>query len=55
MTPTDITAWMNRLGINKSQAAASLGIARTTLDRYLSGDKPIPKLVELACRAVEAD
>ena len=55
MTPTDITAWMNRLGINKSQAAASLGIARTTLDRYLSGDKPIPRVVELACIAIAND
>ena len=54
MTPATLTAWMNRLGLNKAQAAASLGIARSTLDRYLSGSKPIPKLVELACRAVES-
>ncbi len=53
MTPTDLAAWMNRLGLNKAQAAASLGIARTTLDRYLSGDKPIPRAVELACSALE--
>lgn len=55
MTPADITAWMNRLGLNKAQAASALGIARTTLDRYLSGDKPIPRVVELACIAIAND
>ncbi len=53
MTPATLTAWMNRLGLNKAQAASALGIARSTLDRYLSGSKPIPKLVELACSALE--
>jgi len=53
MTPATLTAWMNRLGFNKAQACASLGIARTTLDRYLDGSSPIPRLVELACEALE--
>lgn len=55
MTPATLTTWMTRLGLNKAQAATSLGIARTTLDRYLAGSKPIPKLVELACRALASD
>lgn len=53
MTPANLTAWMTRLGLNKAQAASSLGIARTTLNRYLDGDSPIPRLVELACEALE--
>ena len=53
MTPTDLAAWMHRLHLNKMQAANALGIARSTLDRYLSDSKPIPKLVELACRTLE--
>ncbi len=52
MTPQSLTAWMTRLGLNKVQAASSLGIARSTLDRYLSGGAPIPKVVALACAAL---
>lgn len=52
MTPSSLTAWITRLGYNKSEAAEALGIARSTLDRYLSGKTAIPKVVELACEAV---
>jgi transcriptional regulator with XRE-family HTH domain len=52
MTPQTLSAWMTRLGLNKSEAASALGIARTTLDRYLSGKTAIPKVVDLACEAV---
>lgn len=53
MTPADLTAWMSRLGLSKSGAAERLGIARSTLDRYLSGRMPIPRLVALACSALD--
>jgi transcriptional regulator with XRE-family HTH domain len=53
MTSSTLTAWMTRLGLNKSEAASALGIARTTLDRYLSGRTAIPKVVELACIGLE--
>jgi hypothetical protein len=43
---------MTRLHFNKSEAAASLGIARSTLDRYLAGSVPIPHSIALACAAV---
>lgn len=52
MTPSTLSAWMTRLGYNKLEAAEALGIARTTLDRYLSGRTAIPKVVELACHTV---
>jgi hypothetical protein len=52
MTPSTLTAWMTRLEYNKSEAAEALGIARTTLDRYLAGSVAIPRVVELACEAV---
>lgn len=52
MTPTSLAGWAERMHFNKVQAASSLGIARTTLDRYLSGDKRIPKVVALACAAL---
>jgi transcriptional regulator with XRE-family HTH domain len=52
LTPQTLSAWMTRLDYNKSEAAEALGIARSTLDRYLSGKTAIPKVVELACSAV---
>ena len=53
LTPTALIAWMTRLGLNKVEASAALGIARTTLDRYLSGETTIPRYIALACAAVE--
>ena len=52
MTPQSLSAWMVRLHWDKQTAAARLGIARSTLDRYLSGGAPIPKVVALACAAL---
>jgi transcriptional regulator with XRE-family HTH domain len=52
MTPASLTAWMARLRLNKSEAASALGIARSTLDRYLSGETAIPPVVALACAAI---
>lgn len=53
MTPASLTAWMGRLSLNKVEAALSLGIARSTLDRYLDGSVKIPPSIALACAAVE--
>lgn len=43
---------MTRLHFNKVQASAALGIARSTLDRYLDGSVVIPHSIALACAAV---
>lgn len=53
MTPSTLSAWMTRLGYNKVEAAEALGIARTTLDRYLNDKTAIPRYIALACLALE--
>jgi hypothetical protein len=52
MTPAELQAWMDGLLWDKKTAAARLGIARSTLDRYLKGEKPIPRYIALACSAI---
>jgi len=52
MTPASLAAWMDRLHLNKVEASKQLGIARSTLDRYLSGETDIPQVVALACAAI---
>jgi predicted DNA-binding transcriptional regulator AlpA len=52
MTGSSMSAWMDRLHLNKVQAASALGISRATLDRYLSDTMTIPRVVALACSAV---
>ena len=46
--------WMARNELNQERAAASIGISRRMLNYYLSGAKPIPLTVWLACVGWEA-
>jgi predicted transcriptional regulator len=64
MTPDQFRAWREALGFSKTAAARALGLSRSRVLDYESGQKrgtdraaPIPRVVELACRALltEAD
>jgi plasmid maintenance system antidote protein VapI len=54
MTASDFTAWMQRNGLTVRGAAAVLGCATLTVDRYKNGRAVIPRYMALACAAVEA-
>ena len=41
--------WVHRHRLTQAQAADAIGISRRMLNYYLSGAKPIPKTVWLAC------
>jgi len=41
--------WMHENGLTQARAAEAVGISRRMLNYYLSGAKPIPKTVWLAC------
>lgn len=44
-----IVVWMHRHGMTQQQAADALGLSRRMLGYYLSGEKPVPRVVALAC------
>jgi len=46
--------WMARHNLTQHQAATALGISRRMLGYYLSGAKPLPLTVALACMGWEA-
>ena len=60
MTPDQFRAWREHLGLSKAKAARALGISESRLYDYEAGMKrgtdrtaPIPRVVELACLALE--
>lgn len=52
MTPTQLQKALDAAGLSQSQAARDLGISRRMLMYYLSGEWPIPKLVELGVQSL---
>lgn len=51
MTPAEFREWRDRLGLNRIEAAAVLGLGRNQPQRYEDG-QTIPKYIALACAAV---
>lgn len=60
MTGSDLRKWMQARGWNpdsladKDALAASLGVSRRAIYYYLSGERPIPRMMELALEALAA-
>lgn len=53
MTPADFLAWRSRLGLTQAGAAEALGISPRQVWNYENGRAAIPRLVELACSALD--
>ncbi len=47
--PERILNWMDKHRLTQEHAAQAVGVSRRMLNYYLSGAKPIPKTVWLAC------
>ncbi len=47
--PERVLNWMARHGLTQAHAADAIGVSRRMLNYYLSGSRPIPKTVWLAC------
>ena len=52
MNPISLTAWRNRLGLNKTEAASALGLSRNAYAGYETGITRIPLYIALACAAL---
>ena len=53
MRPEDLREWRARLELTRRAAAAQLGLCERTLAYYEAGERPVPLVVELACRYLE--
>jgi predicted transcriptional regulator len=62
MTSNEFREWRERLGLSKAAAARALGLSLSRVTDYEIGMKrgtdraaPVPRVVELACRALQLD
>ncbi len=46
-------AWMMQHGFSASRAADTLGMSRRNVISYRTASRPIPKVVQLACKAID--
>ena len=49
-----VLEWVHRHGMTQQAAADALGLSRRMLAYYLSGEKPVPRTVALACLGWDA-
>lgn len=51
----EFKAWMQRNSMSLTTASETLGLSRRAVSQYSSGARPIPKVVGLACRAIDLE
>ena len=54
MTPAQLRKLLERAGLSQSEAARRLDISDRTMRRYISGELPVPRVVEYALQWVIA-
>lgn len=54
MTAAELEAWMDRHGISQAGLARELEVSRNTIAVYLSGGQEMPRVFDLALKAIEA-
>lgn len=52
-TAQTFDAWMRRNRLSLATAAETLGMTRRMIAHYRTGSRPIPKVVGLACQAID--
>jgi hypothetical protein len=52
LTSDEFRQFLDQQGLTQEAAAALLGYSRRQIAHYLAGDKPIPRVFALACRAL---
>lgn len=55
MTPTELRAWLLKHGISARELGRISGRNRRSIAYYLSGDRPIPRVFELALERIAGE
>ena len=55
MTSDQLRDWRKRLAMSQRKAAEILGLHYRTIQGYEAGNFDVPRVVELACKALEAE
>lgn len=55
MTGADFVRWQKAHALSNQEAADLLGVALSTVKGYRRRRRPLPKVVQIACRAMDAD
>jgi transcriptional regulator with XRE-family HTH domain len=50
MTAKQLRKLLDNAGLSQSEAARRLGISARNMRRYVAGDSPVPRAIELALR-----